>query len=54
MTSGPNTTRASITGMFTRNTEPHQKCSSSQPPSRGPTAAPPPAIADQTAIAVVR
>jgi hypothetical protein len=36
---GPATSTSSITGAAIRNTEPHQKCCSSNPPSTGPTAA---------------
>ena len=43
-------TRATMTiGTLTRNTEPHQKCSSSQPPSDGPRATPRPATPAQIA-----
>ncbi len=45
---------ASATGTFTRNTEPHEKCSSSQPPEIGPSATPTPAIAVQIPIAAAR
>ena len=38
-------------GTLMKNTEPHQKCSSSQPPTTGPSAAPPANIAAQVAIA---
>jgi hypothetical protein len=38
--SGPSTSSSAITGTPSRNTEPHQKCCSSSPPSRGPIAAP--------------
>jgi hypothetical protein len=44
----------SISGMFTRNTEPHQKCSSRNPPSSGPTAAPTAATALQMPMASAR
>ncbi|GAA3291805.1 hypothetical protein GCM10020218_065330 [Dactylosporangium vinaceum] len=37
-----------------RNTEPHQKCSSRNPPTSGPIAEPAPNAVDQTAIARVR
>ena len=43
-----------ITGMFTRNTDPHQKCSSSHPDAIGPIAAPPPETPAQIAIALGR
>ena len=39
-TRGPSTSRAPITGSASRNTEPHQKASSTSPPSTGPTALP--------------
>ncbi len=51
---GPSTTSAIMTGMLIKKTEPHQKCSSNQPPTKGPAAVPPPAIAPQTPIASVR
>ena len=41
-------------GRVTRNTEPHQKCSSIAPEMSGPSAAMPPPIADQSAIDFVR
>jgi hypothetical protein len=50
----PSTTSTSMIGTLMRKTEPHQKCSSSTPPIRGPAAAPAVAIAPQTAMAVVR
>ncbi|GMA36599.1 hypothetical protein GCM10025876_28030 [Demequina litorisediminis] len=50
----PAMTRMTTTGTLMRNTEPHQKCSSSAPPTRGPTASPLAAAADQMAIARVR
>ena len=37
-----------------RNTEPHQKCSSSTPPRTGPNAAPPDATEAQTPMAMAR
>ncbi len=40
--------------MFIRNTEPHQKRSSSAPPTTGPSAAPAVAAAPQMPIAVAR
>ncbi len=40
--------------MFSRKTEPHQKCSSSTPPTTGPRAAPAVAAAPQMPIAVAR
>ena len=50
----PATMTMAITGRLIRNTDPHQKCSSRNPPTSGPTAAPPVAPADQTAMARVR
>ncbi len=44
----------SISGMLTRKTEPHQKCSSRKPPSSGPTAAPTAATALQMPMASAR
>ncbi len=44
----------SISGMLTRKTEPHQKCSSRKPPSSGPTAAPTAATALQMPMAIAR
>src|SRR5262249_38156442 len=41
-------------GSVTRNTEPHQKCSSSPPATSGPSAAIAPPNADHSAIAFVR
>ena len=38
-------------GTLTRKTEPHQKCSSSQPPITGPSGTAIPAVAVQMAIA---
>ena len=43
-----------ITGTLTRNTEPHQKCSSRKPEAIGPIAAPPPETPAQIAMACVR
>ena len=43
-----------MTGTFTRNTEPHQKCSSSNPPSSGPSAPPAEKLAIHTPTANVR
>ena len=43
-----------MTGMLTRNTEPHQKCSSSTPLMIGPTITPAVRTADQMATALVR
>ncbi len=50
----PATRNTATTGTLTRNTEPHQKCSSSAPPTSGPSARPPPEPADQMAMALVR
>ena len=41
-------------GRLTRNTEPHQKCSSSRPDAIGPIAAPAPEMPAQMAIALAR
>ena len=41
-------------GTLTRSTEPHQKCSSSQPPVTGPRATLRPLVADQMPIALAR
>ena len=41
-------------GRLTRNTEPHQKCSSSRPDASGPRAAPLPEMPAQMAIALAR
>ena len=41
-------------GAFTRNTEPHQNASSSDPPISGPSPIPRPATADQILIAFPR
>ncbi|CFL96169.1 Uncharacterised protein [Bordetella pertussis] len=46
--------RASTTGTLIRNTEPHQKYSSSTPPTTGPRAAPPEAMAAHTPMARAR
>ena len=43
-----------MTGTASRNTEPHQKTSSSRPPAIGPMAAPAEKLVTHTAIAVVR
>ena len=42
------------TGTLTMNTEPHEKCSSSQPPEIGPAATPTPTIAAHSPIALAR
>ena len=41
-------------GTLTRNTEPHQKCSSRRPEATGPIAAPAPEMPAQMAIALAR
>ena len=46
--------RAAITGMASRNTEPHQKCSSMIPPSGGPMASPAEKLAIQNPTAIER
>ena len=51
---GPSASSRSITGTAIRNTEPHQKNSSSTPPSRGPSAAPTEKLVAHTPIANVR
>ena len=43
-----------VTGTLTKNTEPHQKCSNSQPPVIGPAATAMPATALQIPIAFAR
>jgi hypothetical protein len=45
---------AAATGTLTMNTEPHEKCSSSQPPEIGPAATPTPTIAAHSPIAFAR
>ena len=50
----PATTATMATGTLTRKTAPHQKCSSSQPPTIGPIATPAPVIAAHTPIALAR
>jgi hypothetical protein len=52
--SGPATSSRAITGTASRNTDPHQKNSSSNPPSRGPTAPPAEKLETHTAMANVR
>ena len=48
-TSGTALARPTATiGTLIRNTEPHQKCASSSPPTIGPSAIPAPLVADQT------
>ena len=41
-------------GTLMRNTDPHQKCSSSTPPTTGPSAAPPEATEAHTPMATAR
>src|SRR4029450_1513669 len=53
-TRGPRMSRAAITGSAMRKTEPHQKRSSSAPPSTGPIAPPTEKLVIQIPIAVVR
>jgi len=53
-TRGPRTSSRAITGTASRNTEPHQKCSRSTPPSTGPIAPPAEKLVIQMAMAVVR
>ena len=48
------TSATATSGRVMRNTEPHQKCSSSKPASNGPSAAMPPPSADHSAIDFVR
>ena len=50
----PPTRATTTTGTLTRKTEPHQKCSRSQPPVTGPMATAMPAVADQMAMAWAR
>ncbi len=47
-------TAAITIGTFTRNTDPHEKCSRSQPPEMGPSATPTPVTAVQIPIAAAR
>src|SRR6478736_1370638 len=42
------------TGALTMNTEPQEKCSSSQPPEMGPAATPTPTIAAHSPMALAR
>ena len=49
-----NTMATSTTGTLTMNTDPHQKCSSSQPPVTGPSATLSPAVAAQIEMAAAR
>ena len=48
------TSATPTSGSVTRKTDPHQNCSSRAPAMSGPSAAMPPPIADQSAIAFVR
>jgi hypothetical protein len=51
---GPSTSSSSITGTAIRKTEPHQKYSSSAPPTSGPIAAPAEKLVIQMPTATVR
>src|SRR3954465_9086035 len=51
---GPAINAVSRIGTFTRNTDPNQKCPSSQPLATGPIAPAAPVVAAQNAIALVR
>src|SRR5215218_4016959 len=53
-TRGPRTSSRAMTGKASRNTEPHQKCSSSTPPTTGPTAPPAEKAVIHTPMATVR
>src|SRR6266568_5121395 len=53
-TRGPRMSSSAITGTASRNTEPHQKCSSSTPPSTGPIAPPAEKAVIHTPMAVER
>ena len=48
------TSATTASGSVSRKTEPHQKCSSNRPESRGPSAEIAPPSADQSAIDLVR
>src|SRR6185503_20738674 len=50
----PPTIATAATGTLTMNTEPHEKCSNSQPPEIGPAATPTPTIAAHSPIALAR
>ena len=54
MNSTPPMMATAATGTLTMNTEPHEKCSSSQPPEIGPAATPTPTIAAHSPIAFAR
>ncbi|SKZ34000.1 Uncharacterised protein [Mycobacteroides abscessus subsp. abscessus] len=51
---GATTSSTAITGTLIKNTDPHQKCSSSRPETIGPTATPPASTAFHAAIALAR
>jgi hypothetical protein len=51
---GPTASSSTITGTPSRNTEPHQKYSSTIPPSNGPMAAPTEKLVTQIPMATVR
>src|SRR5947208_16877261 len=51
MNKAPPMIATTVTGTLTMNTEPHEKCSSSQPPEIGPAATPTPTIAAHSPIA---
>ena len=48
------TSATAITGTLIMSTDPHQKCSSSQPPVTGPSATATPDVAAQMAMAIAR
>jgi hypothetical protein len=50
----PTTSASTISGTLIRNTDPHQKCSSSRPEATGPIAAPPAATPAHVEIALPR
>ena len=50
----PPTTSTAVTGTLIKNTDPHQKCCSSAPPTTGPSAAPAENIAAQIPTAMLR
>ena len=50
----PRTMAMAQIGTFTRNTEPHEKCSSSKPPPKGPMTMPSPDTPAQMPIALAR
>jgi hypothetical protein len=51
---GPSTSRDAITGIAIRKTDPHQKRSSSSPPTSGPMAEPTEKLDTHTPMATVR